>query len=267
VDKRFAGAVTIAILACGARAQAPTVPTRFDVATIKPSAVDNGDFAVYSLPGGTLICTGVTLKMLIMEAYDVKAFQISGGPSWVGTALWDLEAKVEGLQGRLPLAQERLMLRALLEDRFRLKVLSETKEMPVFALVVATGGSKLIPHAGEAIPYGQRFRLGLGLYSVKQGNIAMFVTMLTRELWRSVIDKTDLKGEYDFTLEWTPQPGQGGPESLGLPPQPLESAPPVNPDGPSIFSALQEKLGLRLDSQKGPIEIIAIERVEKPSEN
>ena len=205
--------------------------------------------------------------MLIMEAYEVKAFQISGGPSWVGTARWDLEAKAEGVQGRLPLAQEHLMLRALLEDRFQLRVLSETKEMPVFALVVATGGSKLIPHAGEAIPYGQRFRLGLGLYSVKQGNIAMFVTELTRQLWRPVIDKTDLKGEYDFTLEWTPQPGQGGPESLGLPPQPLESAPPVNPDGPTIFSALQEQLGLRLDSQKGPVEVIVVEHVEKPSEN
>ena len=212
-----------------ASAQAQAIQTKFDVAVIKPSAVDNGDFAVRALPGGTLICTGVTLKMLIMEAYEVKAFQISGGPSWVGTARWDLQAKAEGVQGRLPAAQEHLMLRALLEDRFQLKVLPETKEMPVYALVVATAGSKLTPHAGEAIPYGQRFRLGLGLYSVKQGNIAMFVTELTRQLWRPVIDKTGLKGEYDFTLAWTPQPGQGGPESLGLPPQPLESAPPVNP--------------------------------------
>jgi uncharacterized protein (TIGR03435 family) len=250
-----------------ASVQAQALPTKFDVATIKPSTVDNGDFAVRSLPGGTLICTGVTLRMLVMEAYEVKAFQISGGPSWVGTARWDLEAKLEGVQGRLPPAQERLMLRALLEDRFQLKVLSETKEMPVFALVVAAAGSKLTPHVGEAIPIGQRFRLGLGLYSVKQGNIARLVTELTRQLWRPVIDKTDLKGEYDFTLEWTPQPGQGGPESLGLPPQPLESAPPVNPDGPSIFTALQEQLGLRLDSQKGPVEVIVIEHVEKPSAN
>jgi uncharacterized protein (TIGR03435 family) len=205
--------------------------------------------------------------MLIMEAYDVKAFQISGGPSWVGIARWDLEAKVDGIQGLLPLAQERLMLRALLEDRFQLKVLFETKEMPVFALVVATGGSKLTPHTGEAIPFGQRFRLGQGLYSVKQGNIARLVTELTRQLWRPVIDKTDLRGEYDFTLEWTPEPGQGGPESLGLPPQPLESPPPVNPDGPTIFSALQEQLGLRLDSQKGPVGLIVIGGVEKPSAN
>jgi len=263
----LARSLIVAVAVSGALAQSTTAPKQFDVATIKPSAVDNGDFAVRALPGGTLSCTGVTLKMLIMEAYDVKAFQISGGPSWVGTARWDLEAKVEGIQGRLPIAQERLMLRALLEDRFQLKVLSETKEMPVFALLLATGGSKLIPHAGGTIPYGQRFRLGLGLYSVKQGNIAMFVTELTRQLWRPVIDKTDLKGEYDFTLEWTPQPGQGGPESLGLPPQPLESVPPVNPDGPSIFSALQEQLGLRLDSQKGPVAIIAIDSVERPSAN
>ena len=264
----LARSLIVAVTVSGALAQSKTAPKQFDVATIKPSAVDNGDFAVRALPGGTLICTGVTLKMLIMEAYDVKAFQISGGPSWVGTARWDLEAKVErAFRDDFPLAQERLMLRALLEDRFQLKVLSETKEMPVFALVVATAGSKLTPHAGEAIPYGQRFRLGLGLYSVKQGNIAMFVTELTRQLWRPVIDKTDLKGEYDFTLEWTPQPGQGGPESLGLPPQPLESAPPVNPDGPSIFSALQEQLGLRLDSQKGPVEVIAIDSVAEPSAN
>lgn len=125
MDKPFVGAVMIVILACGAWAQSPTAPTRFDVATIKPSTVDNGDFAVRALPGGILICTGVTLKMLIMEAYDVKAFQVSGGPSWVAAARWDLEAKVEGVQGRLPLAQEHLMLRALLEDRFQLKVLSE----------------------------------------------------------------------------------------------------------------------------------------------
>lgn len=267
MKRLFAAASLLVVLASGAIAQSKNAPKQFDVATIKPSAVDNGDFAVRALPGGILSCTGVTLKMLIMEAYEVKAFQISGGPSWVGSARWDLEAKAEGVQGRLPLDQEHLMLRALLEDRFQLKVRSETKEMPVFALVVTAAGSKLTPHVGEAIPIGQRFRLGLGLYSVKQGNIARLVTELTRQLWRPVIDKTDLKGEYDFTLEWTPQPGQGGPESLGLPPQPLESAPPVNPDGPTIFSALQEQLGLRLDSQKGPVGLIVIEGVEKPSAN
>ena len=267
MQRLIAATSLMAVFSSAVAAQAQIARKQFDVATIKPSAVDNGDFAFRALPGGTLSCTGVTLKMLIMEAYEVKAFQISGGPSWVGSARWDLEAKVEGVQGRLPPDQERLMLRALLEDRFQLKVLSETKEMPVFALVVAAAGSKLTPHVGEAIPMGQRFRLGLGLYSVKQGNIARLVAELTRQLWRPVIDKTDLKGEYDFTLEWTPQPGQGGPESLGLPPQPLESAPPVNPDGPSIFSALQEQLGLRLESQKGPVEIIVIEHVEKPSDN
>jgi uncharacterized protein (TIGR03435 family) len=165
----LARSLIVAVAVSGALAQSTTAPKQFDVATFKPSAVDNGDFAVIAQPGGILSCTGVTLKMLIMEAYDVKAFQISGGPSWVGTARWDLEAKVVGFQGRLPLAQEHLMLRALLEDRFQLKVLSETREMPVFALVVAAAGSKLTSHVGEAIPVGQCFRLGVGLYSVKQG--------------------------------------------------------------------------------------------------
>ena len=89
---------------------------------------------------------------------------------------------------------------------------------------------------------------------------------LERQLSRVVIDKTELNGEYDYTLAWTPEHGDGGPESLGLPPQPAP-AEPADSKGPSIFTALQEQLGLRLESQKGPVEIIVIERVEKPSEN
>ncbi len=117
-----------------------------------------------------------------------------------------------------------------------------------------------------AFGYITREISGLGLFSVRQGNIAMLVTELQRQLWRPVIDKTDLKGEYDFTLEWTPEPGQGGPESLGLPP-PLEPPSPVNSDRPSIFVALHEQLGLRLDSEKGPAGFIVIEGVEMPSNN
>jgi uncharacterized protein (TIGR03435 family) len=247
-------------------AQPQTAPLPFDVAVIKPSAVTNGNFAFRTLPGGRLLATGVTLKMVIMYAYDVKAFRISGEPGWVNTALWDMEAKVEGTQGRTSPAQRRRMVRALLEDRFQLKVRHETREMPVFALVAGKGGSMLTPHTGAPPPPEQRIRMGRGLFSVKQGSTAPLVAELERQLWRPVVDKTGLEGEYDYTLQWKPEPGQGGAESLGLPPQP-EPQPPADSDGPSIFTALREQLGLRLDSQKGPVEIIVIEGVEKPSAN
>jgi uncharacterized protein (TIGR03435 family) len=266
VDKPLAGAVTIMILACGAWAQSPTPPTRFDVATVKPNAANDNLFAYRGLPGGALSATGVPLKMLIMEAYNVKAFRVAGEPDWVNTARWHIEAKVEGFQGRLSQAQHGVMLRALLEDRFQLKVRRETKDMPVYALVVVKGGSKLTPHTGEPSAPGQAIRSGRGLFSIKKGSTAVLAGQLERQLSRVVIDKTGLKGEYDYTLEWTPEAGQGGPESLGLPPQPELTAP-ADSKGPSIFTALQEQLGLKVESRRGPVEIIVIERVEKPSEN
>ena len=138
--------------------------------------------------------------------------------------------------------------------------------MPVYALVVGRGGSKLTPHTGEPPPPGQAIRQGRGLFSINKGGVGLLAAQLERQLSRVVIDKTELKGEYDYTLEWTPEPGEGGPESIGLPPQ-ASSAVPVDSKGPSIFTALQEQLGLRLESQRGPVEVIVIERVEKPSEN
>jgi bla regulator protein blaR1 len=158
------------------------------------------------------------------------------------------------------------MLRVLLEDRFQLRVRRETREMPVYALVVEKGGSKLTLHTGEPPLPGQAIRQGRGMFSVKKGGLALLTAQLERQLARVVIDRTGLVGDYDYTLEWTPEPGQGGAESLGLPPQ-AEPIAPVDLKGPSIFTALQEQLGLKLESQKGPVEIIVIERVEKPSEN
>jgi len=256
----------LAVFGCAALAQAQSAPKQFDVATIKPSAVNDNRFAYRGLSGGALSAIGTPLKMLIMEAYNVKAFQISGEPDWVNTVRWDVEAKVEGVQGRLTQAQHGAMLRVLLEDRFQLRIRRETREMQVYALVVAKEGSKLTLHTGEPPPPGQAIRSGRGMFSIKKGGIAFLTALLERQLSRTVIDQTGLNGEYDYTLEWTPEPGQGGPESIGLPPEP-ELSTPAESRGPSIFTALQEQLGLRLESQKGPVEIIVIERVEKPSEN
>lgn len=246
--------------------QTQTLPKEFDVATVKANAANDNRFMIRPLPGGGLTITGVPLKMLIMEAYDVRTFQVSGGPGWMSTERWDIQAKAEGVQGQLPIGQTLKMLQALITDRFKLEVHHETREMTVYALVVGKNGSKLTPHTGEPPQPGERLRVRRGTLTVKQGGIATLVRQLTLQVGRRVIDKTGLTGEYDFTLEWAPEPGQGGPESIGLPPtlEPLQAS---DSKGPSIFTAVQEQLGLRLDAQKGPVDIIVIDRVEKPNEN
>ena len=239
----------------------------FDVASIKPTADTTNQFMLGPPVNGVFGATGVTLKMLIISAYGVNAYQISGGPSWIGVDRWDIQAKAENLKGRMPREQYDQMLRALLESRFHLKVTRETKDMPVYELVQAKGGSKLKPHTGDPAKPQERTRLGWGSLQFQQSKIAALAYQLSLALGRTVIDKTGLTGEYDFTLEYAPEPGQGGPESIGLPPDPNLKPPPVDPNRPSIFTAIQEQLGLRLDSRKGPVDMLIIESVEKPSEN
>jgi bla regulator protein blaR1 len=216
---------------------------------------------------GVFQATGVTLKMLILSAYSVNAYQVSGGPSWIGTDRWDIQAKADNLERRMPREQYDQMLRALIESRFQLRVSRETKDMPVYELVQAKGGSKLKPHIGGPAKPQERSRLGWGSISFQQSKIAALAYQLSLALSRTVIDKTRLTGEYDFTLEYAPEPGQGGPESIGLPPDPNLKPPPTDPNRPSIFTAIQEQLGLRLESQKSPVDMILIDSVEKPSEN
>ncbi len=236
--------------------------SQFDVVSVKPSAPDeHNSFMMRNLPGGAIRFSGMPLRMMIMSAYDVKAFQISGGPDWIRTDRWDIQAKVEGVEGHLTMAQERPMLQALMADRFQLKIHKETREMPVYALVVDKKGSKLVEHTtGES-----QTRNGNGMLNVKNHSTEWLAFWLAQQLGRVVIDRTNLKAEYDFQLEWSPDPGQGGAESIGLPPEMPRPRPETN--GPSIFTALQEQLGLRLVSQKGPVEIVVIDSVEKPSSN
>jgi len=107
-------------------------------------------------------------------------------------------------------------------------------------------------------------RMGPGSLRFQESGVGQVAYQLSLQLGRRVIDKTELTGKYDFTLDWAPESGQGGPESIGLPPNPNLRNPPVDPDRPSIFTALQEELGLRLDSAKGPVDMIVIESVSKP---
>src|SRR5260370_6505371 len=167
----------LAAAANGALAQSRTIPKVFDVATIKPNADNDNRFMFREGRGtGSLAAVGVTLKFLVAEIYKVRAYQVSGGPGWIGSERWDIRAKAEGVEGRLSVDQFDTMLQALLADRFQLKVHNETKEMPVYALLVGKNGSKLTPHTGEP-PSPEKEGSGRGWFSYRKSSTAYLARM------------------------------------------------------------------------------------------
>jgi uncharacterized protein (TIGR03435 family) len=213
---------------------------------------------------------------LITLAYRVRDFQITGGPGWLGTDGWDIEARVEEGSFSLPTTPPdpntpdpmSIRLQSLLEDRFKLKFHRDTKELPIYELSIAKGGPKIklsddqifsIPgQAGTpppqpgTVPRGG-IRRSPGSLTAAAVPISTLAWTLAQLLGRPVVDKTGLQGLYDCKLQWAPD----------SPP----AASPNDPGGPSIFTAVQEELGLKLDSAKGPVDIIVIDSVQKPSEN
>lgn len=181
--------------------------------------------------------------MLIATAYRVQEFQISGGPGWIDSDRFDVEDKAEDRKANYD--QLRLMLQSLLEDRFRLKLHRETKEAPVYALVVAKGGSKIKLSADQADssdingpappgatgPNHGAFRFGPGSMAGNAVTLALFTKFLSQRLDRMVIDKTSLAGRFDIQLLWTPDTGEN-PVDLGG-----HAIPPADPSRPSIFAA------------------------------
>lgn len=241
---------------------AQTQPQSFEVASIKPNGSGDNRIMIRVLPGGRFTATGVTAKQLISQAYNLREFQISGGPGWIYSDRFDINAKAEGLPERMAPDQLRPLLRSLLEERFSLKTHTENKDMPIYALMVGKSGPKLKANEGSEAPM---IRLGRGQIDSKKTSMSMLAQHLAMQLGRKVVDKTDLPGEYDILLEWTPEPGQGSGPFTG-PPSP-DALPAADSLGPTLFTALQEQLGLRLESQKGPVEVLVIDGVEKPSEN
>jgi uncharacterized protein (TIGR03435 family) len=246
------------------RAQQSTPRPAFEVASIKPGDPDSQVFRIGSLPGGRFAANNASLKMLIQTAYDVRGHQISGGPNWLDSAKFDIDAKPDSATpippGPAGGPQMRLMIQSLLEDRFRLKVHRESREEPVYELVVAKGGPKLQP-ATDSLKQQQRgMRMGRGQLTGTAAPVSILVAQLSQQLGRSVIDKTGLAGQYDFELKWTPEIGQS---QSG----PTDAVPAPDLTGASLFTAIQEQLGLKLESTKGPVEVLVIDSAEKPSEN
>jgi bla regulator protein blaR1 len=249
-------------------AQQPDRPS-FEVVSVKPGDPNARGVTLLMQPGGRLTATNATLKMLIGLAYDVRDHQLVGGPSWLGADKFNIEAKADS-SSTIPLgpegaAQIRLMTQSLLADRFKLTVHRESKEEQVYELVVAKSGFKLKEAADTGKQARQGLRLGRGQWTGTAASITLLTTQLAQQLGRSVLDKTDLAGRYDFELKWTPEPSQGG-GPFGGPPGP-DAPPPPDPNGPSIFTAIQEQLGLRLESTKGPVDVLVIDHAEKPDAN
>ena len=197
-----------------------------------------------------------------MSAYNVRDYQMSPeGPGWIRSDRYDIVAKVDG-EGRPTMDQVRQMLQKLLADRFQLKLHRETKELPVYALVIGKKGPTLMESAADA---KSSMRFGAGQFTGSKVSMTQLALFLSNALARPVLDGTGLMGTYDFKLQWTPDAGQL-PGLGGFGPGP-DAPPPSDPNGPSIFTAVQEQLGLKLESQKGPIEILVLDHAAKPSEN
>ena len=285
--------------------QDPPAPVQY-VASVKRNTTGGG--TIRMMPG-TISAVGMPIRILIRQAYGpLQDFQLVGGPGWINTDRFDIEARLEGAPSQPMLLA---MMRQLLADRFMLKVHTESRELPIYALVLARDdgrlGPDLQPSAPDCVtmietqgrgrggpgadrrggpppldgrgrgrgpggpgppafdgppPCGSRGG-GFGRFRAGGTTMAQLAANLSGEAQRVVIDRTGLTGFYDVTLTFTPDPGQ-----LPLaPPPPGVERPAIDPNGPSLFTAIQEQLGLKLESSRGPVEVVVIDSIEQPTEN
>jgi uncharacterized protein (TIGR03435 family) len=245
---------------------APVVPMAadatpgFEVATIKPSAPDKPGIGI-GLRGRNFSTLNTPLSYLITFAYGLHPRQIVGGPAWLETEKYDL-AGVPDKPGAPNDKQLKQMVQKLLADRFQLKFHREKRELSVFAITVGKGGPTLTAstNVSNGVP-GLGFR-GLGNLVVRNATIEDFANLMqTSVLDRPVVDQTNLKGRFDFTLDWAPDETQFGAMGVKVPP----SA--ENETRASLFTAIQSQLGLKIDAVKAPVDVLVIDHVEKPSDN
>lgn len=259
------------------QAQSPPVRSGFDVASVKPSANPEGQSLLQAIPG-RLRMSNLALRRLILNAWGIQDYQLAGDPPWIASEHYDIQATaapdttVQQMEGP--------MLQVLLEERFKLAFHRETRQLPVYELGVGKSGAKFqLTKEGSCTPWsvdsapppaptpGQPINFcGLhmtvnGLNRALDGKGVTMATLAgslsrtyTSDLGRNVIDGTGLAGTFDLHLNWAMDPLTG----RGAAPDPA---------GPSLFTALQDQLGLRLESAKGPVEVLVIDHIEKPSAN
>jgi uncharacterized protein (TIGR03435 family) len=210
-------------------------------------------------PGGTFTATAATLRDLVRQAYGIEGFQVEGAQGWIGSDRYEVIAKLDAAPEKLAAEESRRMLQDMLADRFRLKVHRESRETSIYTLEIGKGGPRLKALEGypKAVPSGE------GTSVVRATTVAGLASFISSLLQRVVVDDTKLQGDYDIALTFSPDFAVG-------PIQPASDAGPSPTEprrGPSLSAALQEQLGLKLQSRKGPAEFIVIDQAERPSAN
>ena len=247
---------------------APAEPA-FDVAAIRENHSDHTarSHIVSSPSDGHLTVMNVPMKMLLQFAFALPETRILGGPDWLNSIKFDIEAKsdssVDDRLRALNSDQAKLlkqkMVQALLADRFKLVCHKETRELPVYALVAAKGGPRLQPSKSN----GSTVDSSNNRINIRGGDntVSTLAAELSKRLGRVVIDKTGIAGRYDVILNWSPDDG------TSVPPSGNSAISAATDLGPSIFTAIEEQLGLRLESHKGLVQVLVIDTIEKPSAN
>jgi uncharacterized protein (TIGR03435 family) len=269
-------------IAC-AQSPSTAAPLAFDVVSIHPN---HSAPTIVSTPIGNVevhrnvnrilddgyIAENTTIKAVISSAYNIKQDAISGGPDWIDSDRFDISARVSSSDGlappKLTKAQRNQMLQSLLADRFQLVIHNQTHDALIYELTVTKSGPKF--HAttpGDTFVAGVKgldgqtrigdpMMTGPGQITGQAVTLASIIDMLSQTLQRPIVDKTGLTGKYDIALHWTPDNMAAAATSASS-----------NANGPTLFTALQEQLGLKLDSTKGPVKTVVIDHIELPSEN
>jgi uncharacterized protein (TIGR03435 family) len=268
-----------------AQTMAPAEPRpKFEVASVRENTSASNQVSIGLQPGGRFGASNMPLVILIRSAYRLQDSQLIGAPDWIETTRYDITAKAEGeLPPSSPIGPPStgmMMLQSLLEERFKLKVHREVRELPVYALVAAQSNAKFGPQlmrsdvdcqvkstAPEKPSEWPRCGTSMGFGEMKgrARPMTLLASMLSQVVQRSVVDRTGLAGGYDFDLRWTPDQLPARP--AGTPAdQPFRmNGVEIDPNGPSIFTAIQEQLGLKLESTRGPVDVLVIDHVERPT--
>lgn len=279
VARALPAQASAAAATAGAQVQdaAPQLPA-FDVVSIKPYAPNDWMIRIDTMPDGVSV-RGMPMHMLLREAFGVTNDRLLGEPGWVNVERYDVDAKVAPDEApklkQLTDRQRWAMLLPVLEERCALKFHHEMRELTVYTLVVAKGGPKLQPSkwpdaGANQTPGRGPASAGWGVSEKSftitghRASMASMTRMISLQIGSTVVDKTGLTGVYDYSLSFAPDESM---KAGNLPPGSGGGAPSPEPEGPSIFTAVQEQLGLKLVAEKAAVDVIVIDHLEKPTEN
>ena len=263
--RRWPAATAIVLLWTSLASSAPqgqapraAAPRTFEVASIRPNT-DGGNTSQRALPNGTLTLTNNTARNIIRTAYGLQGSQIMGGPAWLDNERFDVVAKAAAPFNQ---TEGQAMLRVLLAERFGLVAHLEARDMPVFLMRVANSaapGAHLRPSVVDCIKQPicvLNVRFAAGSITGIGVSMPQLARNLTGALGRTIVDETGLAGTYDLELTFVPDPSQSVPGAAPAT---------VDPDAPSLVTALQEQLGLRLEPGRAPVQMLVIDKVERPT--